>query len=107
MSFPNNEMKVSMHNKEMEYLFAAVPYSEGWKAYDHGKPIKVLKADIGFMALQLEPGEHDIRFVYNTPGFITGLIISLVSVICFSISIILKKKEKHLSKQPSKNTLMC
>ena len=97
ISFPVNEVKVSMENTEPEYLFAAIPYSEGWKAYDRGESVKILKADAGFMALQMEPGEHDIRFVYHTPGFIAGLLISLASVVCFAAILFLQKKHvrKH------------
>ncbi len=92
VSFPQNEMRVSVDNTEPEYLFTAVPYSEGWKAYDCGKPMEVLKADIGFMALKMEPGSHEIRFIYRTPGFGMGLLISLASVACFAVILVLKKR---------------
>ena len=93
-SFPLNEIRLSMENTKPEYLFVAIPYSEGWKAYDRGHLVKILKADVGFMALQMEPGEHEIRFVYQTPGFITGLMISFFSMACF-IVIWLYKKSKN------------
>ena len=94
ISFPLNEMHVSVENEQAEYLFTAVPYSEGWKAYDQGKPVEILKADIGFMALRMEPGEHDIQFVYHTPGFIAGLLISLVSLACFAVMMLLMNKKR-------------
>ena len=85
-------MHVSVENEQAEYLFTAVPYSEGWKAYDRGEPAEILKADIGFMALKMEPGRHEIRFVYRTPGFAAGLLISLASIVCFAVILLLKKK---------------
>ena len=92
VAFPINGMKVSLENKEKEILFAAVPYSEGWKAYDNGEPIEVLKADVGFMALEMEPGEHNIQFAYHTPGLLAGLLISLGSVVGFTVLQVLKKR---------------
>ena len=92
VSFSKNEMRVSLENTEEEYLFAAVPYSEGWQAYDQGNPLEILKADVGFMALRLDPGKHEIQFVYKTPGFVPGALISIGSVVCFIAIILLRKK---------------
>ena len=90
-----NRMDISVSNTEHQYLFAAVPYSEGWEAQDQGKPVRILKADVGFMGLELEPGEHEIVFIYHTPGFRTGLIISLFSLAAWLVLRLAGRKRKH------------
>ena len=98
ISFPDNRINVSLECAKKEYLFIAVPYSEGWKAYDNGKEIEVLKADVGFMALELPPGWHDIRLVYKTPGFAAGLLIGVFSAGLFAaVTTIHKKKIRERS----------
>ena len=77
----DNAIDLTIDNEDSEYLFAAIPYSSGWHAYDNGKEIRVMRADAGFMALDLSAGHHEITFFYRTPGIIVGLVISLVSIV--------------------------
>ena len=63
-------------------LFLSVPYSSSWKAYVDGRETEIVRADIAFMSLLLEKGEHEILMVYRTPGLGIGI---LVSIISFSI----------------------
>ena len=92
ISFPTNEVKCKLTNSHEEYLFIAIPFSEGWKAYDNGNPIDIHKADVGFMALKLQSGEHDIHLIYRTPGIGIGLGLSLSSIIWFIIILLLRGK---------------
>ena len=94
LSFGTDTVSLTANMEEDGYLFAAIPYSEGWQAYDNGKQIDVLNADVGFMALQLNAGEHDIQFRYKTPYFRAGLLISILSIIAFIADRIWKKKKK-------------
>ena len=48
-------------------LCLAVPYSEGWKAYDNGQEAKVLLANEHYMAIDVDAGHHEIEFAYSTP----------------------------------------
>ena len=81
VSFSSNRMQVSVNNEQKEFLFVAVPYSSGWKAYNNGKLTQIIQADVGFMAIRLEPGMHDIEFQYHTPGFTAGVVITFGSVL--------------------------
>ncbi len=56
------EGKISV--SEPKVLLIALPYSKGFKAYVDGKETELKEADTMYMALELAPGEHEIRFVY-------------------------------------------
>ncbi len=59
-------------------VFFSVPYEEfGWSASVNGKEKDVLKATYGFVAVECEAGENEIRFDYSTPGFIKGCKVSV------------------------------
>ena len=58
-------------------VFYSVPYDEGWTAYVNGKPAKIERVNVGFMAVEAPAGDNEIRFEYETPGLKTGLLISL------------------------------
>ena len=71
-----NKFAVTVDNYEKEYLFASVPWDEGWSAYDNGMAIPIEKADIAFMAVELEPGHHEVVFQYHNTVIRMGLITS-------------------------------
>jgi uncharacterized membrane protein YfhO len=57
-------------------LFLADSYYPGWKAFDNGKEIKILRANYLFRAVHLDKGKHTVVFAYNPISFRLGLIIS-------------------------------
>ena len=58
-------------------VFFSVPYDDGWTATVNGEPAVIEKANVGFMAVRVPAGEAVIRFDYETPGFRTGLLITV------------------------------
>jgi len=77
--------------KEMCVL--SIPYSKGWKAYVDGEKCEIVKANIAFMGLMLEPGNHHIVLKYFTPGLKEGIIISFVAFMLFGLVIVFKAKK--------------
>ena len=63
------------------YLFISIPYSSGWRASVNGVATPILRANIGFMAIELPAGEHEIVFSYRTPGLTAGLLVSGVGLL--------------------------
>lgn len=53
-------------------VFWSVAYSEGWSATVDGEPAQVLLADLGFMAVPVGPGEHEVVLTYRTPWLAEG-----------------------------------
>jgi len=94
-----NSYYAEVENDSPRILFAAIPYSQGWKAFDNGKEIDIIKADVGFMALRLDPGTHYIEFAYTTPGSDAGRIISLISVIGCIVYLRIMDTRKNKKKQ--------
>lgn len=73
-------------NLERENLvFYAVPYEDGWSATVDGKPVKVEKANVGFMAVLVPEGEHTVRFSYMTPGLKAGVCITAAAALMLAV----------------------
>ncbi len=64
-------------------LMAAIPYENGWHAYVDGVETDIQKVNYGLSGICLEPGEHEILFVYRCPGFRIGVIGSLLTLLFF------------------------
>lgn len=68
---------------DKKYLCLSIPYGKGWHAYVDGAETELLKANIMYMALPLETGQHEIRLEYCTPGLKAGATVSVISIIVF------------------------
>lgn len=71
--------------------FFSVPYDKGWSAYINGKEVEIIKAT-EFMGVLVEEGIHHIEFKYKTPGFVIGLISTVISTIGLIIIEVYKRK---------------
>ena len=66
-----------------------VPYDKGWKAFVNKKEVKIEKVDNGLMAVKINKGINNIKFIYYPPGLKLGLILSIVSYISLLVYIFL------------------
>ena len=68
------------------FLFISLPYSKGWSCTVDGRPAPVLQADYSYMAVPVDPGEHNVSFSYKTPymGFyaLAGFVSLLILISC-------------------------
>ena len=96
-SHDNLGFSAKINLTEKELVFFSVPHEEGWSATVNGKETRIIKSNVGFMAVECGVGENEIRFNYMTPGLSTGLIISIAFLILFLgyifISRLLKRSE--------------
>lgn len=67
-----------------QILFFSVPYDAGWRAWVDGEEVEILKANVGFMAVPVTPGDHTVEFRYRTPGLTLGLILSGITAVVFA-----------------------
>ena len=89
----DGDVTLSVSADEDGLFFAAIPCEIGWKAYADGKETGIVKAEFGFSGIWLTAGTHEVRMVYECPGFKTGMYISLASAAVFvSLLILLGKK---------------
>ena len=93
-----NGFKGNAVNKEDGWLFVSLPYSRGWKCSIDGNETQIFKADYSFMAVYVPQGKHQIVFEYETPGIVTGGMISIVCIFAFAFVIYRYKKEHIKSK---------
>ena len=73
-----------------EMLCIPMTYHKGWKAYDHGKQVKLEQVNGMFQGIYLSKGNHHITLKYETPGLKIGAVITLFSLIIF---IVISKKK--------------
>lgn len=86
---------------EPKVLVVTIPKTDGWTAYVDGKEQEILTANIMFMGLELEPGHHDIRFVYHTPGLRLGFAISVVTLVGICAVWVFQRKRRMSSSRDS------
>ena len=94
IEFGVNSMKGGIEVSEHKILCMAAPYSTGWKAYVDGQETPILRANIWSMAIELEPGKHEVEFRYMTPWIKMSAYISLLGWACFAAVEIGYQKKK-------------
>ncbi len=98
---PENSVKITSYDIHEIHLqaYAAKPallvlseiyYPAGWKAFVDGKETKIYKTNYILRSIFLEPGDHQIKFVYESSAFKIGLALTfgilflLVGVLIYS-----------------------
>lgn len=84
---PRNSSLITGEVKAQQegYVFAAIPFEDGWKAYVDGEETEIIKANIGYSAIRVKEGRHKIVFQYSTPFLKEGMIISAIGFVCLGI----------------------
>lgn len=72
----------------------SIPYSDGWKAYVDGEEVKLYHANVAYMAIEMDQGEHSFELVYETPLLRLGAYVSTVSLIIFCGIFLMKGRRK-------------
>ena len=90
--------KITMDDEGL--LCLSTPYSTGWTAYVDGKKVSLEKVNTIQMGLWLEPGTHQIKLVYETPGLKAGALITLASLVTLAGVLIIRKR-RNKSKEIS------
>jgi len=94
--FDNGYSCVATADNSDEYLYFRIPYASGWSASIDGEPAEVLNANVGFMAVKLPEGTHQVELRYETPNLRTGAMLSLVGlVVAIGFVMVSKKRSKN------------
>ena len=78
-NFISGQVEVAAADGQM--LLVRVPYDKGWSATVDGSPVEIDRADVGFMAIPLGQGSHDVVFEYQTPYLATGAYVSALGIL--------------------------
>lgn len=81
IAFSNNRLSGIVNADQNAVLFLSIPYSKGWKAYIDGEKAETFPVHSAYTGVFIPEGSHEIQLRYLPEGFITGLGISLMSLI--------------------------
>jgi hypothetical protein len=76
----SRELVIEAEAPEDGFLLVADTFYPGWSAEVDGKPTSIYRANLSVRGIQLPRGRHEVRFVYDAPGFTRGLQITLVAL---------------------------
>lgn len=106
-SFKNTKIEGTINLENPELIYTSIPQDGGWKVYVDGKKVDdILIADtlVGFRA---NAGTHEITFKYHVPGYIPGLLITIISLILIVFCIYYgRKKSKSMDVKVDKSNLI-
>lgn len=66
-------------------ILITLPFEEGYRVYVDGVRTGYRSYRDTLMVIEAEPGEHEIVIGYIPPGLYPGILLSLLSVICFML----------------------
>ncbi|MDO4276148.1 MAG: YfhO family protein [Eubacteriales bacterium] len=95
LTIDGNNVSCQVELEEQKALVFSLPYSKGWSAVVDGREAELKQANTMFMAVELEPGEHEIELHYTTPYIKWGLLLSGAGVVIFIAVIVVQKKKKR------------
>jgi uncharacterized membrane protein YfhO len=93
-----NEVSGRIVTEKEELLFLSIPYSKGWTAYVNGGKTPIYRTNIAFSGILLDPGEHNVRMVYRSPGLYVGMVLSVTSLLLILVWIWWDRKNRLSAK---------
>ncbi|MBQ9866340.1 MAG: YfhO family protein [Lachnospiraceae bacterium] len=82
-------------SKEQPVLFLTIPYDRGWNVNVDGElvsPIAVVND--AFMAIYLQPGEHEIVMEFEAGGYLMGRVLFSAGIILFLVRLLIEFRKK-------------
>ena len=71
------------------YLLLTDAYYPGWRAEVDGQPVPILRADLYFRAIALEPGLHEVTLRYQPSSLRAGTWITVLTVVALASAALL------------------
>ena len=88
ITMENDSIRGTISADTDKLLVFSIPYQNGWSAWVDGKEADLIKTNIMYTGLEIEPGDHEIELRYKMPGVKYGIIVTAVSVGIFILIII-------------------
>ncbi|HFU4054634.1 TPA: YfhO family protein [Streptococcus suis] len=92
-----NKVTVDFETENEASLLFTLPYDKGWSATIDGKPVKIHRAQKGFIKIDVKPGQAQAILTFTPQGFYLGLIISMCALILFTSYQIFRHKYSKTS----------
>ncbi len=90
--YENERVVVKVKTDSPGYLVLTDSWYPGWQAWIDGRSAPILRADLMFRALALDPGEHTVVFEYHPTSLILGAAISGLSILVCGVLVFWSKK---------------
>jgi hypothetical protein len=68
VSFADERQTYAIEAISPGLLVVADAWYPGWRATVDGRPAEILRANLLYRAVALEPGRHEVTFEYANPG---------------------------------------
>ena len=97
--FKDTYISGNIESSENGLLFTSIPYDYGWSAYIDGEKVESYAFKNALLTIRVPEGTHYIEFKYFPKGLLTGIIISVASLLIFILIIICNiyyKRRKNL-----------
>lgn len=89
----DGQVEMTFHAEQTTTLLLSIPYDKGWSVQVNGESVDMRPAfDGGLSAIELPEGTDTISMTYRSPGFITGCIISGITLAALGISHAVKQR---------------
>ena len=97
-----NQVQIDFKNKKDQSIFITLPYDKGWSARLNGEKVPILRAQTGFMKVDVPEESGKLTLTFIPDGFFLGGIVSITGIVLFAIlSIVLFVLKKRQSKGDS------
>lgn len=95
-----NRVRGTVALTQARLMFFSIPFDRGWSARVDGKPATLLRANVGFMGLMLDPGRHAIELDFEPPFLVAGAGISLLSILAVAALLFRSRARKPAEAEP-------
>lgn len=85
------------------YIITSLPYDEGFNVYIDGKLVNKEIVNTAFLGFKINKGHHDIKIVYSSPFYKTGLLISSLGFILMLLVLIFERNRTKINSFLKKN----
>lgn len=85
-----NTVSGTVSTEQNKILVMSLPYSSGWSAELDGRKADIIRANYGFSALCITPGDHTVTLRYSTPGIKAGAALSALGLLILLIILALR-----------------
>ena len=87
-----NKVSGSIDAKEDGTLLLTVPYDTGWTITVDGQETDFYSVGKALTGVHVSAGNHTIAMKFTPPGFVLGLVLSLVCVLLYLVTILLENR---------------
>lgn len=77
----SGRLKGTIYVPEGQKIVTSIPYDTGWTIKIDGEKVPLQKYAETFISVETESGKHTVSFTYYPPGFGTGVIIFLITLL--------------------------